>query len=109
MIDKATLLAKCKRRYANLDVPGVGMIRVQSMTERERAAIEQAIIKGDTAGTMRARVLAACMVDEDGRKIWGDHELETISEMDSVTVLAIFNAIDEFTTSGDNVEELEKN
>lgn len=75
------LLGSVKRRYSTADIAGLGQVRMQSLTELERAQIEQVATTDVTR--MRAHLIALSLVDDDGNRLFADQEVETILKMDS--------------------------
>lgn len=55
--------ATTKRRYASVEVPGLGMVRMQSLTEGERLEIGKAVSAG---GSQLVETAIRAIVDEHG-------------------------------------------
>jgi hypothetical protein len=86
--------------YAEVDVPEWGgMVRVKVMTGEERDAFEDKIVQRDDRGNrigmdiknFRAKLLARCVVDEHGKRVFNDQDvhalgLKSIAAMDRVAV-----------------------
>jgi hypothetical protein len=86
------LFAKGKlRRYGTYHVPGFGTIRVQSLTERERAGIERAVQGGSSL--YRPHMVALAVVDDEGRRVFTDGDVEDLAEVDSRLMLAIADTV----------------
>lgn len=75
------LLGSVKRRYSTAEVAGLGLVRMQSLTELERAQIEQ--VASTDVTRMRAQLIALSLVDDEGHRLFADQEVETILKMDS--------------------------
>jgi hypothetical protein len=75
------LLASTKRRYTTTEVSGLGTVRLQSLTELERAKIEE--VASTDVTRMRAHLIAFALVDDDGNRLFADLEVEQILKMDS--------------------------
>lgn len=105
---RSFLLDKAKRRLEQVDVAGIGRIFIQSLTERERGEIETA-----PAAETCARLIATCLVDEEGHRLFSDAELPTVLALDSKYTQPIFNAIAKhcspFATTGQDSEADIKN
>ena len=99
-IGKQQLMETGQRRYAEVIVPGLGKARIQSLTELERSRIEYSLIYSDdeeerakAACEIKARWIAAALVDGDGNRIFADHETEMINQFDSRVVNVLADAI----------------
>ena len=92
---KELLEVGSRRRTAPVEVPGIGTFYVQSLTERERASIEKAS-REDTAGTVLARLIQLCAVNDKGHRLFkdGQSELESILDLDVAVAGAFERAID---------------
>jgi hypothetical protein len=86
------LLATCnKRRVAEYNVDGLGEVRLQSLTELERASVEKTANEDTTK--LRAMLIAYSMVDEDGNRLFSDEEVGTVLAMDSRFTLPLSTAV----------------
>jgi hypothetical protein len=86
------LLATCnKRRVASYNVDGLGEVRLQSLTELERASVEKTANEDTTK--LRAMLIAYSMVDEDGNRLFSDDEIGTVLAMDSRFTLPLSTAV----------------
>lgn len=92
--NRDSFLALATRRYQTVTIPEFGDVRIQSLSEGERAKIETEAAK-DNFATLRARLVAACLVDEDGTRLFGDDECEAIGRLDSRYVAPIADAIND--------------
>ena len=107
---KQLMMASATRRRGSRDVPGVGLIHIQNMTELERSRIEKSISAGEDGSTIRARVISICQTDSEGNRLWSDYELPTICDMDSAVTAAVFDALDDFCSEvSTTTEEAVKN
>lgn len=95
------------RRYTDADIADVGLVRIQSLTEKERARIFAKSSEGN-GDTQVARFIAATVVDDRGYRIWSDDQLEHILALDSRVTLALWDAIERHISSP-RVEEIGKN
>lgn len=76
-----------RRRYAEHEIEGLGLVRVQSLTERERSEFERlADTKPEEA---RAFLITRALVDEEGRRLLSDTDVANVLEMDSAVTIAI--------------------
>ena len=81
-----------QRRYAD-DVCAGKPVRIQSLTELERSKIEAAC--GEDFSDIRARLIAASLVDEDGNRIFTDEaeDIAFIMNMDSAFIAPVSDLI----------------
>lgn len=78
---RSALLGKRSRRYLEVDITGLGPVRIQSLSERERAELEVKAMS-DTS-QFRANLIALTLVDEDGARLFADSDVDSILEVDS--------------------------
>lgn len=80
-----------KRRIAKEEIDGIGVAYVRSITEGERAAIEDATRQDPK----RARVLliVSSLCDEEGTPLLGKNDIDALMEADSRVTMALSNAI----------------
>lgn len=79
------------RRYKTIDAPPFGEIRIQSITELERATLERSNAKGDTYA--RARMIALAIVDAFGHRVFGDADVESLANADAALTLRLSEEI----------------
>lgn len=101
------LLATTRRRYVVCDVPGVGNVRMQSISEADRAKIEQVAAQDITR--MRAQLLALTLVDDTGARLFADNEIDAILAMDSRVTNELSSRAMEHVGTQDTTEETVKN
>ena len=105
---REAILSKTTRRYATIELPEVGEVRVRSLTERERSICELKAVE-DTQN-FRATLIAMTLVDEDGDRLFTDSDVVTIGEIDSAVTGAIVTKIEEHCqVIGPSVEDEVKN
>lgn len=85
------LLKTCVRRYTRRDVDGIGSVRVQSLTELERATVEA--IASQDPKKMRAMLIVQSLVDEDGNRLFSDKEVDSVLQMDSRVSIALSDVV----------------
>lgn len=105
------LLKKPKRRYADATLPDGDKVRIQSLNEREKAGFEAFVVNNkQKMSELRARLLILCIVDGDGKRLFGDEDFGAICEMDGGITAAIFDVAQEHCgfAPGD-IEESVKN
>lgn len=113
---RADFLSGPKRRYLDVPCPASGLVaRIQSLSEAEMSALEMAEFERDSItdelirdedgrlvrreaaiADTRARMIIATLVDDDGKRIFADGDLDLVKEqLDSADSLALYAAIGE--------------
>lgn len=102
-MDKAALLLKGQRRTAKVSVPGFGEVHLRSLSEKEWAAYQRDSIDLKTGqvtahgvATAKPRLIALCVVDEKGDRVFGNSDVPAISEMDAAAVNKLYEACEKF-------------
>lgn len=97
---KALLSKGTERRFKEFEIPGCGVYRVRSMTERERGPILKEYQEDPTL--VRARTIQLCAVDKKGNRIFGDGkgELEEILGLGTAYTQAFEDAMEELNKLG---------
>src|SRR5947209_3729524 len=101
-LTREQILAVCDRATAEVPVPEWGeggVVRVQSMTGKERAAFElkYGVAAGDNGARptpieIMTRLVVATAVDEDGRPLFTVEDLDALAEKNAKIITRIFNA-----------------
>lgn len=97
-LTKDKLLAKCQRRYRDVPIGGGEIVRIQSLTEGERAEIETRMFGQDgkvIIGRLpenKLRTLCRCMVDAEGARLFDDGEWQSLRDLDCAVVARIYEA-----------------
>lgn len=80
----------CERRYREVTLPISGKrVRIQSLSELERARYEAALIDGNgrriaaRVRDQRARLICLCLVDERGDRLLHDTDVDAVLARDS--------------------------
>lgn len=115
-IERGDLMAFIKRRYHEYPADWIEKgktIRVQSLTERERAAIETRMLAqrdGEGGHSYRSVLIAMALVDEHGKRIYSDSDehLELLDGLDAMATSRLISAIDDHCKMGESVEDREK-
>ena len=96
-----------ERRYRTVTVRGKE-VRIQNLSEFERSAIE--VDAPSDLRDLRARLIAACIVDADGDRIFssGQGDIDFIASWDSAVAVPISDAINQHCEAAE-LEELVKN
>jgi len=100
---REALLKLCERRYSTVEIPEREIsIRIQSLSEAEKSQYETCLIAKNGRGIMRERLqdatrrlIALCVVDEDGKRIFSDSDLSAIANLDSYISSRIYDACQE--------------
>ena len=112
-IDKNLLLAANKRRYATIDVPGLGVVRIRNLTERERSAYECGFLREDGSTDLsdaKIRLIIATVCNKDGLLIFTDNDREALEKIDGIITNAIAEASKKLSgITDDSFEALVKN
>lgn len=88
-----------KRRFAVVDTPGWGGVRIRSLTELERSQFESVPLGKDGALDPRklvdqkCRLIVLCVVDENGDQILTNKDIEALRQQDSLTTNALVDGI----------------
>lgn len=76
-----------RRRYLEDNVEGIGPVRFQSFSERERSEFERII---DTKPEeSRAYLLVKTLVDAEGKRLFADNETSLILELDAAVTTTL--------------------
>lgn len=109
---KAEILSKCQRRYKEVDG-----IRIQSLTEWElsnlRSRWHSRMKKedGSTLALMTIELLALCIVDDEGERLFADSEIGELKSLDSKFSQKLNDACRShcgLNDDGSEVDDLEK-
>lgn len=115
-LDRASLLACTSKRYKDVEIEGLGTVRIQSLTEGERNEIE--LKQFDRTGKrdmsklkeVKAHWIAGCVVDEHGAREFSDADVSSILKMDAMITDTLFEAIQKHIgLSADDRRRLLKN
>lgn len=110
------LLAAPKRRFAEVEIPGWGTVRIRSLSELERSRFEASIRdkRGQVSASklidLKCRLIVLCVVDTDGNPILSNNDIEQLRQQDSRLTNLLTEKIQEHCGITDNdIEEMEKN
>jgi len=112
--DKSQILAANKRRYADVSIPGVGTVRVRSLTERERSEYEAGFLDSDGKATNlvdgKVRLIVLCVCNAEGQRLFSDADKEVLGGVDAVVTNALADICREHCGFTDaDIEVLAKN
>lgn len=98
MLTREQLLTSFTRRYDYVDTI-VGRLRIQNLNEAETAAFQagQVTAKGEISEAYqkirRQRLVAACLVDDDGKKLLSQPgDAAQLANVDGAVITAVFVA-----------------
>ena len=80
-----------ERRYADVEIEGLGKIRLQSLTAKEHDDLEDS--KGGENFVLFVDYALKCLVDEDNQPFFGDIDRESLCQLDYVLSRKIWEAI----------------
>lgn len=116
-LSKADILSADDLPAETVKVPEWGgAVRVRSLTGAERDAFEASMFEGTgkkarmNSANLRARLVALCVVDEAGERLFADEDVEALGAKSAAALDRVFSAAQRLNgfTSAD-VEELEGN
>lgn len=115
-LSRDEFLQRTKRRYANVTLRDGQTVRLQSLTEGERSDFETAPIKQndqqreERLKATRMRLLVRCIVDNEGKRLFGNEEYGLLAELDSSDTSRLFDKALEHTGFAESdVEAIAKN
>ena len=111
MIDRQQLLAACKRRYQLIKVPGLGDVRIRSLTELERSTYEADFLSGATPEELieaKRSLVILCVVDADGNPLLTTADIKALGEVDGAILGSLFTQCKEFAGIGTTEARLEE-
>lgn len=86
-----------------------GDVRLRTMSGAERDSFELEY-QGTNRANIRARLIAKCAVDENGKPIFSDKDVAKLGQQSALVLDRLFEAACELNGLGDHdVEEMEKN
>lgn len=92
MLTREQILGAVTLRTEDVEVPEWGgVVRVSEMTGTSRDAWEQSLVPRETGGpaniaNIRARLVAACAVDDKGRRLFTDVEAEELGQKSALAL-----------------------
>jgi len=118
LLTKQEILAAQDLRTEDVEVPEWGgTVRVRTLTGAERDAFEASLTTVDKQGrrvphlvNLRARLVAACLVDETGGRLFEPNEVALLGAKSAAALDRVFSVcqrLNGFTAA--DVEEMEKN
>ncbi len=116
IIGRDGLLGLTERRYKVVEI-GEKRIRIQSLTELEKARLENKTIMRrsqrldkDEMDLVRQRLIAACVVDQKGERLFGVGDMEALGRVDGWYIAHLYRECREHVGLDEGeLEELVKN
>lgn len=106
LLDKAGILARRGRRYKTFPVRAWdgALVRIQSMTAAERDNFEDSVQKTDPKSgksytdlrNARAKLCVLTMVDDQGKRLFGDEDVKAVGQLDASAINEIFEETSAF-------------
>lgn len=91
-------------------------MRVKALSGAERDRFEESILVGKgknrrvSYNNMRAKLLALCIVDEDGKQVFSTHDVEALGNKSAGALERVVNVAQRLSgLSAADMEDLEKN
>ena len=117
LLSRDLILGANDLQFEEIEVPEWGgRVRVRSMTAADRDVYEQSLLSArgpDEQINMRnarARLLAICLVDADGRRIFDEGDIERLGEKSAAAVSRVFDVAARLNALGKaDIKELAKN
>ena len=115
LLNRETILAAQDVQYETVAVPEWGgEVRVRAISAAARDDLEQAAYAAHTAKqpfrNMRARMVALCVVGEDGKPVFTGQDIETLGEKSAAALDRVYAAAARLNAITDSdIKELEKN
>jgi len=108
--------AASKRRYAVVQVPILGGVRIQSLTELERSTYEASRLDDagqwsrESGAAAKVKLIVLCCVDGDGNCLFIDSDIPKLQQIDSIVTDTLFSkCLTHCGFSEEDIEELAKN
>lgn len=99
------LQAAVARRFHSATVPTLGDVRIQSLSEFERAEIEERGQK--TPKLFNCYLMIGTLVDDDGDRVLSEGDIEWLKQLDSRVSTAIVREILAHCGQPDEIETIE--
>ena len=128
LMTREQILGTPKTSYHEVDlsdIPGWGVVRIKDLTAGERDRIEQSCVverlvigkggkrkikKDQSLEGVRAKFVAACVVDENGTPLFSEADVKSLNTLSARALDRIFDAIrDHNGLSEEDLEELTGN
>lgn len=116
-LSREDILAIDDLPYEDVEVPEWGgVVRVRALTGAERDAYEASIVRRKGNKTelnpenMRAKLVALCVVDEQGNRLFTDKDIELLGRKSAAALDRVFEVAQRLSgLRPEDMEEIEKN
>jgi hypothetical protein len=115
MLTREQLLGSFQRRYKTIDTP-LGEVRIQNLNEGEKSLWQDSNYGKDGRlvdnwlSKSRRRLVAACLVDEDGKRLLSNADADKLKEIDAgVVAMVADECSNHIGLPAAEAKELEKN
>ena len=102
MLTKATLLEAGRRRTTTAEIDGLGLVHLRSLSEAEWSQYQRDSIDLKTGSvtprglaTAKARLIALCVADVAGERLFANSDVEAINQLDAKLVAALHAACEQ--------------
>ena len=117
LLTKAQILGVADLVHEDVDVPEWGgTVRVQMLTGAERDAFEQEIVTRQgkrvqmNLANVRARLVALCLVDEEGQRVFGESDVKALGRKSALALNRVFEVAQRINgLTEQDIEELAGN
>lgn len=114
LLTRDQILAAQDLQAVDVDVPEWGgAVRVRMMSGTEREAFTSSMVVADgklNAADYRVRLVAACIIGEDGQRLFSFDDVATLGNKSAAALDRVFQACDKLNAaSGKAVDDAEKN
>ena len=113
-LSRDAILGANDRRIETVEIPEWGgTVRVRSLSGAERDALDlfwTSQTGATSPGNVRARFAAACIVDEEGNRVFGDDDVDALGAKDGAALDRVFDVILRLSRLREaDIKALEKN
>ena len=117
LLSKTDILSADDLKTQDVAVPEwYGIVRIRSLTGRERDAFEAGLVKGEgkerkvDMANMRARLVGLTVINEFGERLFTDDEVELLGAKSGAALDRVFSAAQRLNSlASEDVEQLTKN
>lgn len=116
VLTRAEFLGLKETEFQDVPLGGGRAVRVRTLSEKERSEHELSVLDKEgnwsrkLASEQRVRLLARCLVNQDGSRMFGDNEYFLLREVLGKYAGLVYTAARKLNGFSDSdVEELEKN
>jgi hypothetical protein len=89
--------AACQRRYTTVNVPILGAVRIQSLTELERSTYEASRLDDsgqwdrESGAAAKVKLIVLCCVDSEGNRLFIESDEPKLQQIDSLVSDRLFD------------------